>query len=119
MPTQKDRVIAYGKDRYGATPDHTFAQHPDYAVLRHKDSDKWFALLMTVPRDKLGLNGDGEIEILDVKCDPDEIGSLRQKPGYLPAYHMNKEHWLTVLLDGTVPIDDVRERIDASHALTE
>lgn len=54
---------------------------------------------MEVGRDKLGLPGDGEVDILNVKSDPMLIGSYRTQKGFFPAYHMNKENWISILLD--------------------
>lgn len=118
MKSKRDDVIKYGKNKYGASPDYPWAKYPNYAVLRHNDSDKWFALVMDVPKNKIGLDGDEVVDILDIKCDPDEIGGLRQQGGFLPAYHMNKEHWVSVLLDGTVPDDEIRRLIDKSYEFT-
>lgn len=74
---------------------------------------------MHVPKNKLGLEGTQPVEVVNVKCDPLIIGSLRQSPGFLPAYHMNKEQWLTVLLDGTVSEKKILELIDWSYDLTD
>ncbi|MCH5321872.1 MAG: MmcQ/YjbR family DNA-binding protein, partial [Eubacterium sp.] len=59
------------------------------------------------------------IDIMDVKCYPEMIGSLRKEKGILPAYHMNKEHWLTLLLDGSIEMDSVFELLNLSYELTE
>jgi predicted DNA-binding protein (MmcQ/YjbR family) len=119
MKKFRDAVIDYGKEEYGVKEDYPFAKYPSYFVLRHQDNDKWFALVMDVTADKIGLEGSDKIDILDIKCDPDEIGGLRQKKGFFPAYHMNKEHWLTVVLDGTVPLDEIKALIDQSFSLSK
>ncbi|MFC3613218.1 MmcQ/YjbR family DNA-binding protein [Lutimaribacter marinistellae] len=118
MKRIRDAIIDYGKEEYGIEPDHPFEKYPSYFVLRHKDNDKWFALVMDVPADRIGLEGDERVDILDIKCDPDAIGALRKKAGFFPAYHMNKEHWLTVILDGTVPMDRIKPLIDQSFNLS-
>ena len=53
--------------------------------------------------DKPGLSGGGCVDILNVKCDSVLIGSLLAEAGFFPAYHMNKNTWISVLLDETVP----------------
>jgi hypothetical protein len=69
-------------------------------VLRHADNRKWYAVVMDVTGRQLGIgNDDRTVAVIDVKCDPMEGGFLRQRPGFLPAYHMNRTNWLTVLLD--------------------
>lgn len=111
-------ITKYVGDKYRVEPDYLWAKFPDYAVLRHRGSGKWFALLMKVPKDKLKLEGSGEVDVVNVKCKPEIVGSLRMMQGYLPAYHMNKEHWLTILLDGTVAEKEICEMIDNSYELT-
>ncbi|MGG1905276.1 MmcQ/YjbR family DNA-binding protein [Enterobacter ludwigii] len=115
----RNDVFAYAKKKFQADPDYPFEKFPNYAVLRHADSEKWFALLMRVPRSKLGLEGDAELEIIDLKVAPEKVGHLRTREGFLPAYHMNKEHWLTVALDGSVSASEIHDLLDESYELTK
>ena len=113
------QVLDYIKGEYDCEPEFLWARTPNNAAFRHQGNKKWFAaLLLDTPREKLGLSGGGGVDILDLKCDPRMIGSLVDGKGYLPGYHMNKEHWLTVLLDGTVPLGDICGLIDMSYGLT-
>lgn len=114
----KQAVLAFAGQTFGTEAEYLWAKFPDYAVLRHRTNKKWYAVLMDVPRAKLGLPGGGTVEIIDVKCDPVFTGTLRQNKGFLPAYHMNKEKWITVLLDGTVAIDEILQLVRESHTLT-
>lgn len=95
-------IIDYAGKTYKSTPEYLWAKYPDYAVLRHHDNNKWYAVIMNVSKDKLGLDGTAEVDIMDIKCEPDLIGSLRMTRGIFPGYHMNKGHWISVLLDGSV-----------------
>lgn len=110
-------VLKWVKEQYGTEPDYPWQDAN--AVLRHQKNRKWYGLIMKVGRDKLGLSGVEEIEVLNLKCDPELIGFLRTRPGFLPAYHMNKIKWISVLLDGTVPEEEIRNLIDMSYDLTE
>ena len=110
----KDAVL-----KFKVEPDFPFKRYPEYTVLRHKESDHWFALFMNVPKSKLNLDGDGEIQVLDVKCRPEVIGSLRKRKGFLPAYHMNKELWITVLLDDSVEEATLLQLLEDSFQLTK
>ncbi|MGX7164549.1 MmcQ/YjbR family DNA-binding protein [Enterococcus massiliensis] len=98
--------------------DKPFEQFPNYEVLRHKKNDKWFGLFMTVEKNKLGLSGEEYVDILDVKADPEFVSILRNTPGYFPAYHMDKNHWITVLLDGTIDERKILDLIKDSYNLT-
>ncbi len=114
-----EALFAYAENTYGVSPDYPFSTAPTYAVLRHLSNRKWFALLMDVPRSRLGLEGEEKVEILNLKCDPILSGSLRLQDGYLPAYHMNHDGWLTILLDGTVPFEEIVPLLDLSYELTK
>ncbi|MCO5396671.1 MmcQ/YjbR family DNA-binding protein [Ralstonia soli] len=115
----KSMVFDYIKKKYHVVPDYPWDRYPSYAVFRHSGDQKWFCLLMNVPRSKLGLDGEGVVDVIDVKARVEVVGALRKRPGFLPAYHMNKEHWVTVVLDGSVPEDEVFEVIDDSFELTK
>lgn len=108
----------YITDTYGAEIEFPWLKYPEYAVFRHDDNKKWFALVMTVSASKLGFAEDVRINILNLKCDPAAVGSLRMKPGVYPAYHMNKANWITVALDGTVSGDEIKMLLDMSFRLT-
>ena len=111
-------VLEYAKEHYGTDAEYLWAKAPDYAVLRHAHNRKWYAIIMDVPRDRLGLSGSGEVDILDVKCDPEAVRALRGEPGFLPAYHMNRSGWITALLDGTVEREMLFALLEESYALT-
>ena len=102
---------------YGTEPDYPW--HDRNAVLRHQDTGKWFAVIMEIPEFKLGLPGNRVVDVMNVKCDPMLIGFLRQQAGYFPAYHMNKDQWISVLLDGTVPEEGIQNLISMSYELTQ
>ena len=73
---------------------------------------------MDVPRNKLGLSGEGMMDVVNLKCDPILTGTLRTEPGFFPAYHMNKENWITAALDGSVPEDQLKILLDMSYHAT-
>ena len=73
---------------------------------------------MNIPKSKLGLSSNLEVDIINVKCPPEIIGNLRLNEGYFKAYHMNKEHWVTIILDGTVSMKEIKNLIDISYELT-
>ena len=115
--TLREEIAIYIKDKYNALPEYLWKRYPEYAVFRHDDNRKWFAVIMNVDADKLGLPGTGRIDIIDVKISDLAFRDiLLQQDGYLPGYHMNKRNWITILLDGTVSLDEVCNMIDASFS---
>lgn len=114
----REDVLRYAEEKYGTEPDNPWRKFPDYAVLRHAGSRKWYGLLMSVPKSKLGFAETSFVTILNLKCDPDLIGSLLKEDGVFPAYHQNREHWISIALESSFPEDTVRDLIDLSYALT-
>ena len=63
----------------------------------------------------VNLEGDRSINL---KCDPDKAIELRETyPAIIPGYHMNKKHWNTVYLDGSLPDRLIRDMISHSYQL--
>ena len=113
--SQGARLKARLQDAYGTPAERLWAKFPDYAVFRHPMSGKWYAALLSVPQNRLGLEGDRTADILDVKCSPLMIGTLLPEPGFFPAYHMNKSTWISILLDGPVPDDTILSLLSLSY----
>ena len=86
--------------------------------MSNANNKKCFALVIEVNAKKLGLQEDKTVDVLNIKCDPMMIGSLRMKEGFFPAYHMNKENWISILLDGTVSADEIKPLLELSYQLT-
>lgn len=119
----REEILSYVKKEYGTISEHLWKSYPTYEVLRHaalqeEKKAKWYAIIMDVKRETLGLEGTGRVDILDVRCNPEMKDLLQMSKGYLPAYHMNKTNWITVLLDGTVPLDNIKQLIDESYYMT-
>ena len=114
-----NEFIAHAQERYGSEPEYLWENAPNAFVLRHQNNRKWFAVVMDVRRDRLGLSGEELVYIMDVKCGPLLSGSYLGKSGVLPAYHMNKTHWLGLLLDGSAAEETVKELLELSYDLTK
>ncbi|MGV6988346.1 MmcQ/YjbR family DNA-binding protein [Testudinibacter sp. P80/BLE/0925] len=111
-----EQLIHYINTQYSAAPDYPWVKYPDYAVFRHADR-KWFCLLMKVEANKLGLHSEERLEVINLKAQPELVGALRAINGIFPAYHMNKEHWISVVLN-RVAEQTIYELIDDSYRLT-
>ena len=114
----KQELIDYIFDAHSVEPDYPFPRDDVSCVFRHIVSRKWFAISMNIPYRTLGIRKPGNTDILNVKCDPMVIGSLRGKPGFLPAYHMNKDKWITLLLDGSALEEDITALLAMSYTMT-
>ena len=108
----REEVITYIKECFGVEGESLWAKFPNYRVFRNARNRKWFGLVGDVERGKLGLSGEGKVDLLVIRCDPLMVGSLVQTGGaYLPAYHMNKKNWVSVLLDDSADSEEVKNLI--------
>ncbi len=94
----RNEFIEYCRDTYGTTPDYPFEDDLETAVLRHTNNRKWYALVMKVSRRKFGIDSDDVIDVVNLKQPLEMFGSFSNDEGVYPAYHMNKLHWISVLL---------------------
>ena len=94
----KQQFLEYCLNTYGTSPDYPFDDDLETAVLRHADNRKWYALVMKVPRRKFGFESDAVIDVVNLKLPTEMFGSFGATDGVYPAYHMNKLHWISVLL---------------------
>ena len=114
----RTELETYINTRYCILPDHPFPGDSVTAVFRHPDNRKWFAIAMRISKDKLGIREDGMIDVVNLKCDPDVLLSFRGQSGIYPAYHMNRNHWLTAVLDSRVEESTMAFLIGVSYDLT-
>ena len=111
-------VIGYVREQFGGELEYLWEKKfPGNAVWRRADNRKWYGIMFSVSRRKCGMDSDEKTEAIDVRADPETLPSLINGTTHFPGWHMNKRHWLTVLLDGTVPAQDIFPLLDASYAL--
>lgn len=113
----KQSFLKYCLELYGTSPDYPFDEDFETAVLRHADNRKWYALVMRVSRRKFGFDSDEVIDIVNLKLPIEMFGSFGAVDGVYPAYHMNKLHWISVLLPDA-PSDIVQFLVNASFEIT-
>ena len=110
-------LLSIAKERYQEDCEYLWERYPDCGVLRRKDNRKWYAVIMTVAGNKVGLSTDNLVEIVDLRATQEVVNSLVEKRGFAPAWHMNKKSWITLLLDGSVELSTVVEMLDNSRNL--
>ncbi|WP_059105019.1 MmcQ/YjbR family DNA-binding protein [Shouchella shacheensis] len=118
MLTRED-IFKYVKENYGTSPDYPFQKFPNYAALRHEPNEKWYGLIMNVLPEKVGIDGNEEMDVLNLKCPPEISDSLRNGENILPGYHMDKENWISLVLKRTDPEGDIYNLIEQSFNLTK
>ncbi len=115
----RKEIEKYINDTYEVFQEYSWDDSPNCTTFKHPDNMKWFGLIMDIPYRRLNIDKDGIVDVINLKHIPEMIGGLRKEEGIFPAYHMNKEHWITVLLDGTVEMKKVCNLIDISYDLTK
>lgn len=116
--TKRD-IIAYCEQTYHTPHEKPWAKFPEYCILRTVKKQKWYAAILRIPGQKLGLSGNAEVDIINVKLPTEQIPTLIDNQHYFTAYHMNKKNWLTVLLDQQTDMAQLKKLLDTSYHLVE
>lgn len=117
--TMREQIYSYIKNKYNSRPEYLWSRFPEDAIFRHEDNNKWYGLIMNIPRSKLGLPDDERTDILNIKLDdPLFADMLIRQEGYFKGYHIRRGSWVSILLDGTVPFDEICELLDKSFFVT-
>ena len=113
---QTKRIMAQVQEKYGKQLEYLWEKSPDTAVLRHEDNQKWYAVLMRIPWDKLDKGREGLVETVNLKNN--QVADLLSQKGIYPAFHMNKRYWISLTLDDSLSDDDVLDLLEISWNLT-
>ena len=111
MPS-RENLDKYIQETYGVTAEFPWLQYPGFAVYRHNNNQKWFAVVMNLSRSKFGLPDDKTVDAVNLKCDPIMTGSLHKENGIYPAYHIRKLDRRSRFYSctGSLPADSVSQR---------
>ena len=113
---QTKRIMTLVQEKYGNQLEYLWEKSPDTAVLRHEDNQKWYAILMRIPWDRLDKGREGLVEAVNLKHD--QVADLLSQNGIYPAFHMNKRYWISLPLDDTLTDEKVLELFERSWFLT-
>ena len=113
-----EELLRYVQETYGDEIEYPW-KDMDAAVIRSHITKKWYAVFMKVHPSKIGLGGSQPIRIMDLHGTAEQVASLVDGKRYFPGWHMNRKYWYTICLDGSVPMDELQRRIDASFALSQ
>lgn len=118
LSTQANRIAGEIIKKYHDIPQFPWEKFPEYGVFKNPANDKWYGLIMNINKSKIG-EGDEEVDVINVKLEESKIKELLGKSGFYKAYHMNKENWITILLDDTVKDEEILGYLEESHQFTE
>ena len=122
MNDQANRIESWIYSTYGAAAEFPWEKYPGNGAFKCTGNGKWFGLILTVEYGKLigaadAHNEDEVVEVINLKADPDKIPGITGSDGVFPAWHMNKKHWISVILDDTLPDSEVMRLIGRSYDL--
>lgn len=116
--SQKEEVIEFANKKYHTQAEYLWISAPTYAVLRH-NCGKWYGIIMDIKANKIGINSEEIVDVLVCKCNAELKDMLLEQKGFYPAYHMNKEKWITILLDYSVDIELIKHILQLSYETFE
>jgi len=119
ITNQANRITKFIFSFYHDEPEFPWESSSGFGIFRNPTSKKWYGLIMNIDKNKLDKKSSGEVEAINVKLDNQRIENLLNKQGFYPAYHMNKKHWISIILDDTLTDEEVIECIKESHTFTE
>lgn len=114
---QAKRLIEFVSKHFRDELEFLWPKFCNNAICRRKDTGKWYALFVALPKEKLGIKSKEIIDILNVRISPQEVASVVDNKRYFPAYHMNKKSWVTIILDDSVDFNEIVERVKQSFNL--
>ena len=117
--SQSNRITNLIIEKYGNEPEFLWEKYDGTGIFRNPASNKWYGIIMDVDRSRLQPDKKGAVDVLNVKLLPEEVLQIIKEPNIYPAYHMNKKHWISMIMDDSLSDDKVMELIEKSHRLTE
>lgn len=115
---QTNRIAEKIEAIYGDKPEFKWEKFPGYAIFKNSLSHKWYGIIMNIDKSKISSDSKNEVEIINLKLNPDKIIQLLKQNGYYPAYHMNKKNWISVILDNTISDEDIMALVAESYFST-
>lgn len=116
---QAKMVTKYALEKYGDKLEFLWPKFPDNAILRRKDTKKWYGAILTVEGSKIGLDTEKTVEIIDLRMKPENRDNILSKKNYYPGWHMNKKSWYTIVLDNGTSDKEIQMGIAQSYELAK
>lgn len=111
-------IINYVKAKYDNDLEFLWKKSPKNAIWRNQNNRKWYGAVLVISKDKLKIESNEMVEILDVRYQKNDIKNIIDNYKIFPGYHMNKDNWITIILDGRVELEEIYQLIDNSYQLS-
>ncbi|OUP73223.1 hypothetical protein B5F09_11655 [Erysipelatoclostridium sp. An173] len=111
-------IINYVKAKYDNDLEFLWKRSPKNAIWRNQNNRKWYGAVLVISKDKLKIESNEMVEILDLRYQKNDIKNIIDNYKIFPGYHMNKDNWITIILDGRVELEEIYQLIDNSYQLS-
>ena len=111
-------IINYVKAKYDNDLEFLWKKSPKNAIWRNQNNRKWYGAVLVISKDKLKIESNEMVEILDLRYQKNDIKNIIDNYKIFPGYHMNKDNWITIILDGRVELEEIYQLIDNSYQLS-
>lgn len=118
MSGQGNRICQYIIDTYNDNPEFLWEKYPGYGVFRNKINNKWYAVILNINKSKFNKE-DKEVEVINLKVNPDKIERLLKRKGFFEGYHMNKKNWISIILNEDVLDNEIFELVNEAYNLID
>ena len=115
---QAQELIKEIRKLYQNELEYLWPSTPNNAIWRNNKSNKWYAVLLTIPKNRLDKNSSEIVEILNLRVQKEKINDLIDNKIIFPGYHMNKKSWITIILDGSMKLKEIMKLIENSYNLS-
>lgn len=115
---QSKEVIKYIKEKYHDDLEFLWKKFDNNAIWRNKKNNKWYGILLIIPENKLNLDSNTIIEIIDLRYQKEFIKDIIDNKNIFPGYHMNKNSWITIKLDNSIKTEEIFKLIDNSYNIS-
>lgn len=111
-------IINYVKAKYDNDLEFLWKKSPKNAIWRNQNNRKWYGAVLVISKNKLKIESNEMVEILDLRYQKNDIKNIIDNYKIFPGYHMNKDNWITIILDGRVELEEIYQLIDNSYQLS-
>lgn len=111
----REKIISYAREKYATEPEYLWLKTPDTFVLRNSKNKKWYAAVLQVKKSAFGYDDNSIVDVINLKCNPITREFLLAEGRCFPGYHMNKKHWISIILDSNIDFNILCNIIDESY----
>lgn len=111
-------IINYITQKYNDKLEFLWEKFDNNAIWRNKQNNKWYGVLLVIPKSKLGIKSEEIIEVINLRYEKEKIEEILDDKKIFRGYHMNKKSWITIKLDDSIDTETILDLVDNSYNLS-